>query len=112
MASLRSGGLFGGGTRTATLMLVRMLGETHAAEIARALDRTRSRVKGAVDALEVEGVIVGTDVGGVRRLTINPRYVGYVELCALLDKLAMHDIELQRALGQLRRRPRRAGKPI
>jgi len=95
-----------------TLLIVLLLGETHAGEIARVLGRSRSRVKNAVDSLELEGVIVGAEEGKTRRLTLNPRYVAADELKALLTKLATQDFELQKRLAAIRRRPRRAGKAV
>jgi len=89
-----------------------MLEETHSAEIGRALGRSRSRVKDAVDSLEREGLIVGTEVGGTRRLRLNDRYVAAAELSALLLRLGEADTQLQDRLATLRRRPRRAGKPL
>jgi biotin operon repressor len=89
-----------------------MLGETHAGEIAQVLERSRSRIKDAVDSLDRAGLIVGYQVGTVRRLSLNPRFVAANELSALLAKLALHDVDLQKRLATLRRRPRRAGKEI
>lgn len=112
MGTLNEGGLFGTSTRTSTLIIICMLGETHAAEIATLLDRGRSRVKEAVDALEREAVIIGASEGSMRRLQLNPRYVAADELRSLLLKLGTADVELQKKLASLRRRPRRSGKMI
>jgi biotin operon repressor len=89
-----------------------MLGETHIGEIAVILGRSRSRIKDAVDGLEREGVIVGALEGTARRLRLNPRYVAAQELARLLNKLAINDVDLQKHLASVRRRPRRAGKTI
>ena len=104
--------LFGNGTRTATLLLIAMLGETHASEIAQVLGRSRSRIKDAADSLERAGVIVGADEGTARRLRLNSRYVAADELRALLMKLGSQEVDLQNRLATIRRRPRRAGKQI
>jgi biotin operon repressor len=112
MAEIRIGSLFGTPLRTSTLLAIALLGETHAGEIARVLDRSRSRIKDAVDHLELEGVIVGADEGKARRLTLNPRYVAAEELRQLLMKLALQDTDLQQKLASVRRRPRRSGKPV
>ena len=104
--------LFGTSTRTLTLMLIAMLDETHAGEIARLLGRSPSRIKEAVDRLESEGVIVGYAEGSAKRLRLNPRYLAADELGALLTKLGSQDHLLQARLATLRRRPRKAGKEI
>jgi hypothetical protein len=44
--------------------------------------------------------------------TLNPRFFAKRELQALLLRLANADTELQRAVAELRRRPRRTGKPV
>jgi biotin operon repressor len=110
MDSLNEGGLFGSAIRTSTLIIISMLGETHAAEIASVLNRGRSRVKEAVDVLERQGVIIGATEGSMRRLRLNPRYVAADELRALLVKLGTADVDLQQRLASLRRRPRRSSK--
>ncbi len=113
MSSIGVGeGLFGTSTRTATLLLIGMLGETHSSEIAGLLDKSRSRIKAAVDSLELAGIITGAEEGTARRLTLNPRYPAAEELRSLILKLAMLDVELQRRVATIRRRPRRAGKKI
>jgi hypothetical protein len=112
MQTIGATGLFGTATRTATLLLISMLGETHAAEIGTILGRSRSRIKDAVDGLERVGVIIGMEEGKSRRLRLNPRYVAAAELESLLSKLATLDVELQKQIATKRRRPRKAGKDI
>lgn len=66
----------------------------------------------AIDwSLEVDGVVVSRAFGRTRRVTLNPRFIGYAALSELLWRVGQQDVELQRALGAKRRRPRRAGKP-
>jgi DNA-binding MarR family transcriptional regulator len=112
MEMINESELFGTTTRTSTLLVIQMLGETHGAEIARILGRSPSRIKAAVDSLERAGVIVGTEEGKTRRIALNPRYVASEELRNLLAKLGMMDVDLQKRLATIRRRPRRAGKQI
>lgn len=112
MDTLNDPGLFGNATRTSTLLIIGMLEETHSGEIATILGRGRSRVKEAVDGLERQGVIVGNTEGSMRRLRLNPRYAAAAELRALLLKLGMLDVDLQKKLAELRRRPRRSGKAL
>jgi len=104
--------LFGTTTRTSTLLVIQMLGETHGAEIARILGRSPSRIKDSVDSLERAGIIISNEVGKTRRVRLNPRFAASEELRALLAKLGMMDLELQKQLATIRRRPRRAGKAI
>lgn len=110
MESMTNVGLFGTATRTNTLLVVHMLGESHASEIAAVLGKSLSRIQGTVDSLERAGVVVGVEEGKARRLRLNPRYPALEELLKLLDKLGALDVPLQEQLATKRRRPRRAGK--
>jgi len=105
-------GLFGSSTRSSTLLVIRLLGETHASEIAAILDKSLSRIQGAIASLERAGIIVGVEEGKARRIRLNPRYPALDELGRLLDKLGMLDIPLQQKLADTRRRPRRSGKTL
>jgi DNA-binding MarR family transcriptional regulator len=105
-------GLFGTLTRTNTLLVIYMLGETHASEIARVLDVSLSQAQKAIDSLERAGIVVGAEEGRARRITISPRLNLAEELKVLLAKMAQLDVPLQQRLAQIRRRPRRAGKQI
>ncbi len=104
--------LFGSCTRTSILMLLALLGESYTAELAKMLGVRASAIKKIVDALEVESIIAGRLVGRTRVLTLNPRYEAAAELKALLWKIGQHDFELQKLAGTIRKRPRRAGKPL
>jgi biotin operon repressor len=108
----QSHGLFGTITRTQTLLLIGMLGETHSGEIARLLGRSPSRIKDAVDGLENEGIIIGASVGAAKRLSLNPRYVAAQELKSLITKLGSSDLKIQERVSTIRRRPRKTGKEI
>ena len=112
MAALRNVGIFGTATRTNTLLVVHMLGESHASEIARIIEVSLSQAQKAIDSLERAGVLVGATEGRARRVRISPRYSAAAELNSLLAKLALGEIELQRRLATDRRRPRRAGKAL
>jgi len=105
-------GLFGSATRTNTLLVIRLLGETHASEISAVLGKSLSRVQGAIASLERAGIVVGAEEGRARRVRLNPRFPALSELQALLDKLGSLDIPLQTRLAEKRRRPRRSGKPV
>ena len=112
MAGSSNIGLFGTTTRTSTLLVVHMLGESHASEIAQVLGRSLSRIQSALDSLERTGIVVGAEEGKARRVRINPRYFAVKELKVLLDKLGESDVELQQRLADRRRRPRRVGKEL
>lgn len=105
-------GLFGTETRTQTLLVIHMLGESHASEIAKILDRRLSRIQAAVESLERAGVVIGIEEGKARRLRLNPRYPALKEVKNLLDALGRLDSPLQLRLAERRRRPRRAGKEL
>lgn len=105
-------GIFGTATRTSTLMAIHMLGETHASEIAALLGRSLSRIQAAIDHLERSGLVIGAFEGNARRLQVNPRFPAIDELKALLNRMAILDVELQQRLAQKRRRPRRSGKEL
>ena len=108
----RDVGLFGTGTRTNVLLILALLGESHASEIARILDANASNVSKAIDSLEQAGVVVGIAVGRTRRITINPRYPYQADLTPLLQKMATTHPGLIQAVSELRHRPRRTGKQL
>jgi len=102
--------LFGSRRRTSVLVLLGLLEESYPTELARLLGARLYSVQTILDALESESVIVTRRLGRTRRVQLNPRYVAFDELKALLWKLGMHDRELQGAAAQKRGRPRRKGK--
>lgn len=112
MSSVNNVGLFGTRTRSNTLLVIQMLGESHASEIAAVLGKSLSRIQAAIDSLERAGIVVGTEEGNTRRVQINPRFPAKEELTKLLSKIGMQDIELQQRLAERRRRPRRSGKQL
>lgn len=105
-------GVFGTRTRSNVLVLIAMLGESHASELARLLGKRLYTVQNALDTLEQAGLVVGIVEGRERRVRLNARFYARDELRALLDKMAVHESELQRRIAEIRRRPRRSGKPL
>lgn len=105
-------GIFGSNTRTNTLLVIRMLRESHASEIAKILAVSLSQVQKAITSLERAGMVVGVMEGRTRRVSINPRLTVRNELATLLDKMALLDLPLQARLAEIRRRPRRSGKAL
>ena len=65
-----------------------------------------------VDDLERQGVLASRRVGTQREVSLNPRYFALLELRALLERLSLADEALVREVESLRRRPRRAAKPL
>lgn len=112
MADINRVGLFGTRTRTATLLIIHLLGETHAAELAKLLKISLSHAQKTVYSLELAGIVVLTNVGKTRRIQINPRYPFKAELVALLSAMAESDKLLIERVSTLRRRPRRTGKEL
>jgi DNA-binding transcriptional ArsR family regulator len=112
MATLNNPGLFGTQTRTNTLLVIHLLGETHASEIAPLLGKSLSRIQASIDSLERTGVVIGIEEGNTRRVRLNPRFLALPELSELLNKMVQADVELQQTLASRRRRPRRSGKKL
>jgi hypothetical protein len=103
--------LFGSRRRTEILILLALLDESYPAELTRLLGARLFAVQTILGDLESETVIVTRRLGRTRRVQLNPRFVAYKELRALLWKLGEHDAELQAIAARKRGRPRRVGKP-
>jgi DNA-binding MarR family transcriptional regulator len=108
---MTAGRLFGGRLRTQTLYTISALKDTYATEIASAIGAHRPNVTRLLDDLEADGIIVSRGER-VRRVSLNPRFVAARELAALLERLVDTDPEFVDRLSELRRRPRRPGKPL
>ena len=106
------GSPFGSITRTRALVSLSLLGSSYQRELARLLDASPSVVQKALTGLERDGLIAGRMVGRTRSYTLNPRYFARAEFGAFLTRLAVADRDLQTRTAELRRRPRRAGKPL
>ena len=102
---------FGGQTRTRTLLALRLLGSSYARELSRVLKVPLAPIQRALRGLELDGLVAARSVGRTRLFTLNPSYAAKRELAAYLARLADADLDLQRAVTLLRRRPRRTGKP-
>jgi predicted transcriptional regulator len=112
MAVRTIGSPFGSETRTRVLVTLRLLGSSFQRELARILGRSPSVVQKALTGLERDGLVSGRLIGRTRSYSLNPRYFGIKELEALLSRIAQADTELRQRVANLRRRPRRAGKPL
>jgi len=104
--------LFGSPSRSRILTLVALLDQSYPRELARLSDAPLPSVQRIVNDLEREGVVATRIVGRNREVSLNPRFYGADELRSLLLKYAKRDPELERRASALRRRPRRAGKPL
>jgi DNA-binding transcriptional ArsR family regulator len=102
---------FGSASRTRVLLALRLLGQSYARELTRVLGVRLASVQVALRSLERDGLIAGRLVGKTRSYELNPRYFARTELERFLDRLAEPERELKARLGELRRRPRRSGKP-
>jgi len=103
---------FGGLTRTRALIALRLLGSSFPRELSRVLGAPVSAVSRALVGLERDALVAGRLVGRTRVYTLNPAYFAKRDLEHYLARLGEADEELRTALEQLRRRPRRAGKPL
>ncbi len=106
------GSPFGSQTRTRVLVVLHLLGSSFQRELARLLESAPSVVQKALSGLERDGLISGRLVGRTRVYTLNPGYFGRKELDAFLSRLSEADPHLRKRTAELRRRPRRAGKPL
>lgn len=76
------------------------------------LDAPLSGVQRALQSLEVDGIAAGRSVGRTRVFQLDPRYFARDALKQFLRRLVEPELELQRRVAALRRRPRRTGKPL
>ncbi len=103
---------FGGQTRTRALLALRLLADTYPRELSRLLETSLSGVQKALRSLEMDGLVAGRSVGRTRVYQLNPRYFAADALAAYLARVAEPESQLRERSGALRRRPRRAGKPL
>ncbi|HYN40460.1 MAG TPA: winged helix-turn-helix domain-containing protein [Thermoanaerobaculia bacterium] len=103
---------FGGETRTRLLVALRLLDESYPRELSRLLGVSLSSVQKALRSLELDGLVAVRTMGRTRLAQIDPRYFARRELIAYLGRLAQADRKLAVAAAELRRRPRRTGKPL
>lgn len=103
---------FGSRTRTRLLLALALRGESYPRELARLLQVNLSVVQKAIRSLELDGLIAGRSVGRTRVYALNTGYFAAREVQSLARRLAEVDPDLRRAVGELRARPRRTGKPL
>lgn len=103
---------FGSQTRTRILVALQLLDESYARELARILGSPLSSVQQALSSLERDGLVAVRSMGRTRVARVDPRYFAKKELLTYLDRLSEADATLKAAAADLRRRPRRTGKPL
>lgn len=103
--------LFGSATRTRTLLVIALLKETYVRQLAELLGLSSPVLFRIVDDLEREGIVVSSNVGRTRAISLNPRLYGVHELEAFLLKYAK-GTDIEDRVATIRRRPRRRGKKI
>jgi len=103
---------FGSPSRTRVLMALRVLGESYPRELARLTSGRLSAVQKALRSLELDGLVAGRAVGRLKLYRLNPRFFAIREVEALAIRLAESDRALMKNVSELRRRPRRSGKPL
>ena len=94
------------------LLALSLLEESFPRELARLLDAPLNGVQQALRGLEVDGLVAARAAGRTRLYRLNPRYFARDELGAYLKRLTRAEDDLVERAAKLRRRPRRAGKPL
>jgi len=94
------------------LVALRLLDESFPRELARLLKVPLNGVQQALRGLEVDGLVAARTAGRTRLYRLNPRYFAREELEDYLKRLAEAETELVERTATLRKRPRRAGKPL
>lgn len=103
---------FGSSARTRVLLALQLLTESYARELARLLEISLSSVQKALISLERDGLVAGRAAGRTRLFRVNPRNYARKELECYLDRLLESETTLRARASELRRRPRRSGKPL
>ena len=103
---------FGSRARTRILLALQLLRETYARELARLLELNLSSVQKGLRSLERDGLVAGRAAGRTRLYRLNPRAFARRELERYLERLLEPETGLSTRAARLRRRPRRAGKPL
>jgi len=103
---------FGGRTRTLVLLALSLLEESFPRELARLLDVPLNGVQQALRGLEIDSLVAARSAGRTRLYSLNPSYFARAELQGYLKRLAEAEETLVARTSQLRKRPRRAGKPL
>lgn len=101
---------FGGKTRSAVLVALRLLGESYARELSRMLEVRVSGVQQALRGLEADGLVAARPLGRTKLYRIDPDYFAYAELQRYLLRLAEPERALRRRVESTRRQPTRGSR--
>jgi sugar-specific transcriptional regulator TrmB len=94
------------------LLALSLLEESFPRELSRVLQVPLFGVQQALRGLEIDGLVAGRFAGRTHLYRLNPGYFARAELQEYLRRLAEPEAELAERIGRLRKRPRRAGKPL
>ncbi len=94
------------------LLALSQLEESFPRELSRVLEVPLYSVQRALRGLELAGLVAGRPAGRTNLYRLNPRYFARKELLKYLGRLVEPEVELVDRIGKLRKRPRRAGKPL
>jgi DNA-binding transcriptional ArsR family regulator len=103
---------FGSYTRSRVLLALQLLAESYPRELARLLELNLSSVQKALQSLEKDGLVAGRSIGRTRVYRLSPRAFARRELERYLERLLEPEANLRARAASLRRRPRRADKPL
>jgi len=93
-------------------MALGLLGESYPRELSRVLVLPVNGVQMGLRGLERDGLVAARTAGRTRLYRLNPTYFAKRELEQYLLRLSEPESALRARIGQLRRRPRRADKPL
>jgi predicted transcriptional regulator len=105
--------LLGSVNRERVLLFIVARSEGYAREIARYYKSDLDPIQKQLEKLEFGGILVSKTAGRTRLYSFNPRYPFMAELRSLLEKaLSFYSVNERESLTNIRRRPRRKGKPL
>jgi hypothetical protein len=105
--------LVGSVNRERVLLFIFARTEGYAREIARYYKSDLDPIQKQLEKLEFGGILVCKTAGRTRLYSFNPRYAFLAELRSLLEKaLSFYSANERENLTNIRRRPRRKGKPL
>lgn len=104
--------LFGTEKQTTLLLAIGVMGETYIAELTRLTGLSQAAISKYIDQMEQDGILATRTLGRTREIRLNNRFSAYEELKSLLETLATRRQDLVNAASQIRKRPRKRGKPL
>lgn len=104
--------LLGTENQTTLLLAIGLMDETYIAELTFLTGLSQAAISRFVDQMEQDGVLATRNLGRTRQIRLNNRFSAYRELKALLDVLVARRSDLLESAAQIRKRPRKRGKPL